>query len=196
VEFRLKRLRVVSALVLAAALGGCANVDFDNTQAWFAKPLDVAGRNAGGYTFSELAETKQRQHPITANDLVDNNGTCPAPATPTAQASPAAPVAPDATPTDSLLGGGVALGMSECDVVARAGAPSQVQLGKNPNGDRTAVLTFDAGPRPGIYRFERGALMTMDRVAAPPPPPQVAKKQVAKKKAAKTAKPAKTNDQS
>jgi hypothetical protein len=196
VEFRLKRLRVVSALVLAAALGSCANVDWESTQGWFAKPLDVTGRNAGGYTFSELAETKQRQHPITANDLVDNNGTCPAPATPSAQASPAAPVAPDATPTDSLLGGGVALGMSECDVVARAGAPSQVQLGKNPNGDRTAVLTFNAGPRPGIYRFERGELMTMDRVAAPAPPPQVAKKQVAKKKAAKSAKPPKTNDQS
>jgi hypothetical protein len=200
VEFRLKRLRVVPALVLAAALCGCANVDFDNTQAWFAKPLDVAGRNAGGYTFSELAETKQRQHPITANDLVDGNGACPAaaapPAPPQAQASPAAPAtpAPGAT-AESLLGGGVALGMSECDVVARAGAPSQVQLGKNPNGDRTAVLTFNAGPRAGIYRFEHGELMTMDRVATPAPPPQVAKKET-KKKAAKSAKPPKNNDQS
>jgi hypothetical protein len=188
VEFRLKRLRVVPALVLAAALCGCANVDFESTQGWFAKPLDVAGRNAGGYTFSELAETKQRQRPITANDLVDGNGACPAAAAPQAQGSPAAPA--PAT-TDSLLGGGVALGMSECDVVARAGAPSQVQLGKNPNGDRTAVLTFAAGPRAGIYHFERGSLMTMDRVAAPPPPPQEAKK-----KAVKSAKPPKKNDQS
>jgi hypothetical protein len=87
-----------------------------------------------------------------------------------------------------LLGGGVALGMSECDVVARAGAPSQVQLGKNPNGDRTAVLTFTGGPRAGIYHFERGGLMSMDRVAAPAPPPQAVKK--------KAAKPPKKNDQS
>ena len=188
-EFRLKRLRVVSALVLTAGLCGCANVDFESTQGWFAKPLDVTGRNAGGYTFSELAETKQRQRPITANDLVDSNGACPAPAAPQAQGSPAAP-APAAT-TDSLLGGGVALGMSECDVVARAGAPSQVQLGKNPNGDRTAVLTFAAGPRAGIYHFERGSLMTMDRVATPAPPPQEAKK-----KAVKPTKQAKKNDQS
>ena len=187
-EFRLKRLRLVPALVAAAGLCGCANVDFENTQAWFAKPLDVTGRNAG-YTFSELAETKQRQRPITANDLVDNNGACPAPAAPQAQGSPAAPAA--APGTDSLLGGGVALGMSECDVVARAGAPSQVQLGKNPNGDRTAVLTFTGGPRAGIYHFERGGLMSMDRVAAPAPPPQAAKK-----KAAKAAKPPKKNDQS
>jgi hypothetical protein len=191
VEFRVKQLGVALALALALAAGlcGCANVDFDTTQAWFAKPLDVTGRNAGGYTFSELAETKQRQRPITANDLVDGNGACPPPAAPQAQGSPAAP-APAAT-TDSLLGGGVALGMSECDVVARAGAPSQVQLGKNPNGDRTAVLTFTGGPRAGIYHFERGSLMTMDRVAAPAPPPQEAKK-----KAVKSAKPPKKNDQS
>jgi hypothetical protein len=202
VEFRLKRFSVVPALVLAASLCGCANVDFESTQGWFAKPLDVAGRNAGGYTFSELAETKQRRRPITANDLVDNNGACPPPAEPQAQASPAAPATPTqaqgspaapatAPGTDSLLGGGVALGMSECDVVARAGAPSQVQLDKNPNGDRTAVLTFTAGPRPGIYHFERGSLMTMDRVAAPAPPPQPAKKKVAK-----PIKPPKKNDQS
>jgi hypothetical protein len=186
VEFRLKRLRVIPALVLAAGLCGCANVDFESTQGWFAKPLDVTGRNAGGYTFSELAETKQRQRPITANDLVDSNGACPPPAAPQAQGSPAAPA--PAPSTDSLLGGGVALGMSECDVVARAGAPSQVQLGKNPNGDRTAVLTFTGGPRAGIYHFERGGLMSMDRVAAPAPPPQAVKK--------KAAKPPKKNDQS
>jgi hypothetical protein len=91
-----------------------------------------------------------------------------------------------------LLGGGVALGMSECDVVSRAGAPSQVQIGKNPNGDRTAVLTFTAGPRPGIYHFERGGLMTMDRVATPAAPPQEAKKKAAKS----TKPPPKKNDQS
>jgi hypothetical protein len=190
VEFRVKQLGVALALALAAGLCGCANVDFDTTQAWFAKPLDVTGRNAGGYTFSELAETKQRQRPVTANDLVDSNGACPQPTAPQAQGSPAAPAA--APSTASSLGGGVALGMSECDVVSRAGAPSQVQLGKNPNGDRTAVLTFTGGPRPGIYHFERGALMTMDRVATPAPPPQEAKKKAAKS----TKPPPKKNDQS
>ena len=66
--------------------------------------------------------------------------------------------------------------MSECDVVYRAGQPTAVQLGKNPNGDRTAVLTFSGGPRSGIYRFERGRLMEMDRVEEPPPAPEVVKK--------------------
>lgn len=70
--------------------------------------------------------------------------------------------------------------MTECDVVYRAGTPNSVQLGKNPNGDRTAVLTYNAGPRPGIYRFERGELMQMDRVAEPAPAPAVAKKKPVK----------------
>ena len=184
--FRFKQFGVIAAL--AAGLCGCSKSDLDYTQTWFAKPLDLTGRNAGGYSFSELAETKQRQRPITANDLVDNNGACPAPAAAPASASAAAPAG---TPgSGSMLGGGIALGMSECDVVSRAGTPNQVELGKNPNGDRTAVLTVTGGPRPGIYRFERGALMTMDRVAAPAPP------QEAKNKAAKTTKPPKKGDQS
>ena len=99
-----------------------------------------------------------------------------------APGNPSPAPAPDAA---SLLGGGVALGMNECDVVLRAGQPSSVQIGQNPNGDRTALLTFNAGPRPGVYRFERGVLTEMDRAAQasnPPPPPE-------KKKASKSAKP-------
>ena len=86
-----------------------------------------------------------------------------------------------------MLGGGVALGMTECDVVQRAGQPSSVQLGNAPNGERTAVLTYNGGPRPGIYRFERGQLAEMDRVAVPAPAPQPVKK--------KSAKSQKKNDQ-
>ena len=63
-----------------------------------------------------------------------------------------------------MLGQAVALGMTECEVVYRAGTPASVQLGSNPNGDRVAVLTYGAGPRPGLYRFERGRLMDMDSV--------------------------------
>ncbi len=137
---------VLTVLATTLALAGCADVDWSSPQAWFAKPLDVSGRNAG-YTFSELQETKQQQRPITANDLVNSNGSCPPPAVAprppsapgSAAATPAAPVAD----TAALLGGGVALGMSECDVVFRAGQPSAVQIGSLPNGDRTAVLTFD-----------------------------------------------------
>jgi hypothetical protein len=179
-----------AALAMTLALAGCSNLD--TTEAWFRKPVDMFGRS-GGYTFADVGESR-RSRPIAANDLVAANGTCAPLAAP-----PQAPLAnagqgasPAASPgTDGLIDEGIALGMSECDVVYRAGQPSGVQLGSNPNGDRTAILTYSGGPRPGIYHFERGELMQMDRVAEPPPPPEAPKK-----KAAKIKKPPKKSDQS
>jgi hypothetical protein len=168
--------------MLAAALSGCANADiFDQNERWFSRSIDLTGKT-GGYTFAELQESS-RNRALGANDLVEGQGAGGPMAAPGAAPAPSAaqgpepiPTAPDAAPT--LLGQGIALNMSECDVVYRAGAPSSVQLGKNQNSDRTLVLTYNGGPRPGIYRFEGGRLVDMDRVeVAPPPPlPKVAKK--------------------
>jgi hypothetical protein len=187
---------VLAVLVTALGLAGCADVDFESQQAWFAKPIDVAGRK-GGYTFSELQETRQQQRPITANDLVNANGSCPPPAVPQAAPPPPGQAAAPPAPVDTaaLLGGGIALGMSECDVVFRAGQPSSVQIGKLPNGDRTAALTFDSGPRSGTYKFERGSLKELDALPVAAAPPPVAKKKSAKSaKAVRPAKPPKKDD--
>jgi hypothetical protein len=183
VQFRANEIGVVGALAVAIALGGCANVDYENKDAWFAKPFEFVSRK-GGYTFSELQESKDRSRPITANDLVAANGSCQPPAVQPAPAGAAANQpgsAPAATDTSALLGAGISLGMSECDVVFRAGAPNAVQVGKNPNGDRTAVLTFNSGPRSGIYHFEAGALTEVERAqtATAPAPAQTAKKKPA-----------------
>jgi hypothetical protein len=185
-DIRIVGACIVGALAGAFALGGCANVDMENKDAWFSKPFQVVSRG-GGYTFSELQESKARSRPITANDIVAANGSCPPP--PAAQQAPAAAAAnqpgsaPAATDASALLGGGIALGMSECEVVFRAGAPNDVQIGKNPNGDRTAVLTFNSGPRAGIYHFEAGTLMEVERSATAPAPVQTAKKKPASPKA-------------
>ena len=185
-EFRTKDICVVGALAGALALGACANVDAENKDAWFSKPFQFVSR-AGGYTFSELQESRERTRPITAN-VVAANGSCPPP--PAVQQAPAAAPAaaanqpgsaPATADTSTLLGGGIALGMSECDVVFRAGAPSTVQIGKNPNGDRTADLTFNSGPRPGIYHFQAGTLMQIEQ--AQTAPAQTAKKKPASPKA-------------
>jgi hypothetical protein len=168
------RSGALAALTMAVALGGCADVGWDSGTL-FRKPVDIAGRNSG-YTYSDLQESRQAR-PVTDSDLVDANGSCPAAATPPAAGGQAAgPAAP---------GEGVGLGMTECEVVARAGPPNGVQLGRNPNGDRTAVISYQSGPRPGIYHFERGRLMQMDRVEVAAPPPQ--------KKPAKTKKPPAAN---
>jgi hypothetical protein len=186
VGFRANDICVVGALAGALALGSCANVDMENKDAWFSKPFQFVS-HGGGYTFSELQESKARSQPISANDLVATNGSCPPPAA-VQQAAPAPAAnqpgsAPAATDTSALLGDGIALGMSECAVVFRAGAPSAVQIGKNPSGDRTAVLTFNSGPRPGIYHFQAGALMEVERPQTAPAPAQTAKKKPASSKA-------------
>jgi hypothetical protein len=196
VRLHANEIGFIGALAIAVALSGCANVD-ENKDAWFSRPFQVVSKN-GGYTFSELQESKERARPITPNDLVAANGSCPQPAVPQpaapqvaapqaaapqAAAAPAAANQPGSAPatgdSSTLLGGGIALGMSECDVVFRAGAPNAVQIGKNPNGDRTAVLTFSAGPRPGIYHFEAGALMEVERGQVAPADTQTAKKKPA-----------------
>ena len=176
------RSGLLAALAMASVLGGCGDVGWDSATL-FRKPVDVVGRNSG-YTYSDLQESRQSR-PVNDSDLVDANGSCSAAAAPPAVAGGPAggPGVPGAGAP--ALGEGVGLGMTECEVVTRAGAPNSVQLGRNPNGDRTAIMSYQSGPRPGVYHFERGRLMQMDRVeVAEPPPP---------KKPAKTKKPPAAN---
>ncbi|MFZ3353286.1 MAG: hypothetical protein WA268_20740 [Xanthobacteraceae bacterium] len=172
-----------AALTFAVALSGCANPDvLDSNERWFSRSFDLASRN-GGYTFSELKDTGETSRPADPNSLVSPNGACPPPlamAAPATSAAAGPGVMPNAVPpggaAPSLLGAPIALGMTECDVVDRAGAPAAVQIGTGPNGDRTALVTYNSGPRPGIYHFERGRLTDMDRVAMAAPEPKVMKK--------------------
>jgi hypothetical protein len=188
VHFRANVIGIVGAIAIAIALSGCANVEVENKDAWFSKPFQIASKK-GGFTFSELQESKVRAQPITASDLIAANGSCPAPAA--QQAAASAPVdpsggAPPATDTSALLGGGIALGMSECDVVFRAGAPSDTQIDQT-NHDRTTVLTFNSGPHPGIYHFRGGALMEIERGQITPPTQTAKKKPVTSPKTNKQA---------
>src|ERR1700685_1898503 len=170
------------------ALCGCSSSD--SSLALFSRTVDFFG-SKGGYSYSDLGDAR-RDRPITANDLVDGNGGCPTPVS-ASSAQPGAAGDDAAT----LVGQGVAIGMTECDVVQRLGQPNNVNLGQNPNGLRGAGLTSTAGLRPGLYRFEGGKLTEMDRVEQPPQPEQKAPpKKVAKKKPAVPAQPAKTGGNS
>lgn len=64
---------------------------------------------------------------------------------------------------------GIALQMTECEVVRLAGYTDRVEISANERGQRTVTLTYMTGARPGIYRFVGGRLATMDRVAEPEP---------------------------
>jgi hypothetical protein len=68
---------------------------------------------------------------------------------------------------------GVGLEMTECEVVRALGQPQSAEFGSQAPGERTAVLTYTTGERPGIYRFAGGRLVAVERGAEQPqlPPP-------------------------
>jgi hypothetical protein len=82
-----------------------------------------------------------------------------------------------------FTGAGIALEMSECEVVQRIGPPANIEASANQRGERTVVLTYAGGERAGIYRFVSGRLVGIERGAEPPAPERPAKKKPAKKSA-------------
>lgn len=80
--------------------------------------------------------------------------------------------------------GGIALGMTECQAVRRAGQPSNVTVTVGDKGARKVVLTYLAGNWPGIYTFDSGRLQEIDAAPSQPKPAKPAVKKKPKKKAA------------
>ncbi len=121
--------------------------------------------------------------PVGPDDLVGPDGRCGAPVV---QAAPQPEAGVVVTPGENLAPGGptvlggIALGMSECQAVQRAGTPGNVSISGGDKGERSVVLTYVGGPWPGIYRFADGRLKVIDRAPAPPAPPKAPPK---KKKA-------------
>jgi len=72
--------------------------------------------------------------------------------------------------------GGIALQMTECDVVRRAGAVEKFEFGVTDRGERSLVLTYLRGPWPGIYRFAGGRLVSVERAPEPPGTPEKSRK--------------------
>jgi hypothetical protein len=97
--------------------------------------------------------------PVTSADLVDANGSCAIP-------DAGVPMVPAA----------IALEMTECDVVKRAGTAERAEIGTGDGGERTVKLTYINGQRPGIYYFNAGRLTSMERAPEPAAPQKPAKK--------------------
>jgi hypothetical protein len=172
-------IRFHGAIAAIVAIAGFSLIGCDDSTKWFDKPLNPF-KAPSGYNYSSLGDTRV-DRPITANDLMDANGACPNYAAP---ASPTPAEGASAQDSAALFGGGVALGMPECEVVSRLGQATSVNFTAAPNGSRSVMLTYQAGPRPGIYRFEGGRLAEMDRDEGLPAP---AAEKKAKKKPPKPA---------
>jgi hypothetical protein len=187
----------LAAAWLALALGACSGDSglFPKTDAKFDFGYSPT-------TLNPLAKNEPKQRAVTPNDLIGANGRCagevvpaptpgaePAPqalnftagpqAGPAVQSGPGqgAPIAPAAP-----VRGGVALGMTECDVVRALGHTDRIEISANERGQRNVVLTYPQGERPGIYRFLAGQLVSIERTAEPPPAPKAAKPKKSAKK--------------
>jgi hypothetical protein len=194
------RIALICALALAAAVAGCKNsaqlFESSNDGGWFSKPVDVFAkpdwaRPTGDAKGADLGP----QGPVGPDDLVGADGRCVLVAAETAQVAAPPPAVAAANPGDGPKGsdpqgsgpqvlGGIALGMTECQAVQRAGQPGNVNISAGDRGERAVVLTYLSGPWPGIYHFADGRLKVIDRAPAPPEPPKAPPKKKTKKKPA------------
>ncbi|RXH05609.1 hypothetical protein EAV90_06670 [Bradyrhizobium vignae] len=167
---------VMIALVAVAPLvAGCSGgTDLLSKDAeWFQRPGRLFIKN-----ISIESPPLTPDKPVGPEDLVSADGACPgmapAPGPADANASTTAP---------APVGGTVALGHTECDVVRGIGAPSSVNLSNDPAGRRVAVVTWATGPRAGIYTFTAGRLSSIEGNPEPQPTPKAAKPKPKKKQA-------------
>ena len=206
-------MKFAFSAALATAVAGCSGSVTDGLKSgdWLPKAPTVFTRSDGsGAAVADKNFELGPTTPVAAEDLVGADGRCfsrtvaeapPAPAKPPGEPAvgsmagdlagapmPAGAAAPaEIDPGLPEVVGGIALGMSECDAVRRAGVPSNVSIGVGDNNDRKAVLTYLAGPWPGIYTFASGRLREISAAPVQPKPPAKPTKPAVKKKAAKPA---------
>jgi hypothetical protein len=204
---RIHTVKIVAAVCLTAfgaGLGGCAGQLSGLTEAqetgWFSKPMDLFRKPEWARASSASADLGP-SGPVKPEDLVSADGQCAASASDAVAAAPApTPVsAPAGTGFDGGLQtggagagaapavvGGIALGMTECQTVRRAGTPSHVAISAGEGGARHVVVTYTSGPWPGIYTFDSGRLKVVDEAPGQEKKPEP-KKKPAKKTKTKTA---------
>lgn len=164
-----RSLANILLITLVLALGACARPELNSFQ------MPTPSTMFRSSTVAAVREVRLR--PVTPADLVDEQGRCAVQVAAAPPVNPEDPMAmpPEPPPMAALNPGGVALEMTECEVVERAGLPGRVDIEGVPGPDRKAVLTYIHGPRPGIYHFTGGRLTSLDRAPEPPAPPKPVK---------------------
>jgi hypothetical protein len=167
---------IVALAAIAPLVAGCSGgTDLLSRDAqWFNTPSRLFIKS-----ISIESPPLTPDRPVVAEDLVSAEGACagmaPPPGPADANASTTAP---------APMGGTVALGHTECDVVRGIGAPSSVNLSGDAAGRRVAVLTWTTGPRAGIYTFTSGRLSSIEGTPEAPVMPKATKPKPKKKSAA------------
>lgn len=156
-------------VMLAAVLSGCGTNTMADMNFFPNRPQLFRPQDWGSGSKSDAPDLLP-SGPVAAEDMVDGAGHCGAPIeAPTGAVTPAAGASTDPAAASGVAPGGITLGMTECQIVAHAGQPAQVNIGADEANQRKVVLTYNGGPLPGIYTFSAGRLKVMDRVAQPEP---------------------------
>src|SRR5262245_12597511 len=148
------------ALPAVLALGACALPEWESFRTPTADQI-----------FRPLSVTNVKDRvlaPVTAEDMVDASGRCAGAYAPPSASTSDQPVTVQEAGVP-MIPSAVALEMTECDVVKRAGFPERVDIGSTERNERQVTLTYTGGARPGIYTFVAGRLKSMERGAEPPP---------------------------
>jgi hypothetical protein len=177
------RCRGAIGAVLCLAMAACASAPGTESTAtdkgWFGTPI-----------WAKTTPTKLLVASIGPDELVTADGRCAGTGAEAATTDASASAEIDAVSPPSggmgpALVGGIGLGMSECEVVRRAGSPENLNVATDQHGERSVVLTYMRGTWPGIYRFNSGRLVSIERVTEPEP--------IKAKRAAKPAAKPRTN---
>jgi hypothetical protein len=164
----------LAAVALSLTLTACSSWELPE----FKKPdLTFYSPELNVFTPKETAAA------VTGNDLIAADGHCagdaPASQALNFQAGPqvgntangAAAAIP--SPEAKSIGHGVALNMTECDVIRAIGPTNQIEVATNERGQRSVVLTYPQGERSGVYRFVGGRLVSIERGPDAPAPAKV-----------------------
>jgi hypothetical protein len=184
-------------IAMSALLGGCSGGGMSDMMP---NMSDMKLFPSGLPSLSSSSTARQRASlhfensgPVPPDQYVDGAGQCSASAVPAAPATPA-PATPQTGPATpgheaavpaaageaQVAAGGVALGMTECQVVGHAGQPSHVEISGGEGPDRKTILTFQSGPWPGIYTFSGGRLKVVEEIPNLKPAKPAPKKRIKK----------------
>ena len=157
---------VLALAAVAPLIAGCSGASdlMSKDAEWFSKPSRLFIKN-----ISIESPPLTPDKPVGPEDLVSADGACPG------MAPPGAPADANASTAPAPVGGTVALGHTECDVVRGIGAPDGVNISGGPGGGRVAVVTYLRGPRAGIYTFSGGRLSSVEAAPEQPAQPRAAR---------------------
>src|SRR5215210_4303369 len=152
-----KRMQVYLLLGSMLAVSGCNTGSTGGLKLWdpHAQP---------DWAVASIDKDKPLARAGSISDIIDSNGRCMADSFSAAK-DPASDQSKAAH--NGLALTAIALDMTECEIVKRAGPADRIDIGVNDRGERAATLTYADAIRPGLYRFRSGRLFSIERLPEP-----------------------------